>query len=508
MPVRHSMLTRIPAAALGAILALGVSALMRWGSCGALAQTATGGAPPAARRAPLTLDARARARILDSLYANVLREYVEADTARLVVRAVQKRQQAGAYEALTNPTEFAEKVTADLRSVNGDRHLSLRYDPEGAIPGGPGAPVIVSRRVPGPGGPAGPGAPGGPVVVIREGPGPGGRGGPGGPPDSALANLPGMRGALRQNFGLTKLEILSGNVGYLAVSGFMGAPGADDAIAIALRFLERTDAIIIDVRQNRGGSGMMSHYLFSHFLPATPVPTIRVKSRASAEAEVNQSIAQVKGPRRTDVPLYVLTSRGTGSAAEEFSFVLKNLGRATLVGERTAGAGHMVRGFALPDGFQAGVSITRVSDPRTGREWEGVGVQPDIAVDADHALAVAHSAALRSLAGRPGAEGRRLELEWTAEWVAAKDRGDAPDAGRAAALVGDFEAERSVTLRGGRLYYRRGGFPASELVPLDDGRFALDGETRIRFVDGTPSPSLTVERANGSSVAAARVVGR
>jgi len=58
----------------------------------------------------------------------------------------------------------------------------------------------------------------------------------------------------------------------------MGAPGAEEVVASALRFLERTDAVIIDVRDNPGGSGMMSHYIFSHFLPAEPVA--RSRSRA------------------------------------------------------------------------------------------------------------------------------------------------------------------------------------------------------------------------------------
>jgi C-terminal processing protease CtpA/Prc len=310
--------------------------------------------------------------------------------------------------------------------------------------------------------------------------------------------------APKQNFGLTKLEILPGNVGYLLVSGFVGAPGAEEVVASALRFLERTDAIIIDVRTNRGGSGNMSHYLFSHFLPEKPVQTISVKSRDSAQPRVQESIAEVLGPRRTDVPLYVLTSRGTGSAAEEFAFVLKNQGRATLVGERTAGAGHMVGSFALPAGFVAGVSLTRVSDPRTGREFEAVGVQPDVAVDAEHALTVAHVAALKWLAARAPNDAAHRRIDLLAEWIEAKDRAAALDAARAAAAVGTYDGERSVTLRAGRLYYQRGGMPALELTPLASGGYTFDGETRIRFGDGAPAPVMTLDRSDGTSANFAR----
>src|SRR5262249_8376863 len=185
-------------------------------------------------------------------------------------------------------------------------------------------------------------------------------------------------------------------------------------MAAALRFLERTDAMIIDVRRNPGGSGVMSHLLFSHFLPAESVPTIRVKSRAAPEPEIRHSVVDVPGPRRPQVPLYVLTSRRTGSAAEEFSFVLHNLHRATLVGERTAGAGHMVNFVDVPQGFVLGVSITRVSDPKTGAEWEAVGVPVDKAVDADRALTVAQQDALHLLPDRAPDPDRTRRLQWSA----------------------------------------------------------------------------------------------
>ena len=309
-----------------------------------------------------------------------------------------------------------------------------------------------------------------------------------------------MRDAVEHNYGLGRAEILAGNVGYLEITGFMGAPGAEDAIAAALRFLERTDAIILDVRRNRGGSGMMSHVLFSHFLPAQPVPTIRVKSRIEGMSRDQTSVAEVPGPRRPDVPLWLLTSRGTGSAAEEFSFVLKNLGRATLVGDRTAGASHMVQMYALPQGFVAGVSITRVSDPRTGSEWEAIGVQPDVHVEPERALAVAHAAALRKLIAAAREPGRQRALEMLVEWVEARDRPIAVDREHLAALVGTYEGEREVRLVDGWLEYRRGQRMSSPLVALGGEQFSLDGESRLEFAPGSPSPRLTVEQPDGSRV--------
>jgi hypothetical protein len=442
-------------------------------------------ADPSAAAAPHPLDAATRARVLEGLYQNVGDHYVEPDTAKMLVDAVRRREEAGAYDALTDPVAFAEAVTRDLRSVNHDLHLSLRYT-------APGAP-----------------APGGGMRRIVVAPG-----GPGAAPDGPHAGQPtadfgGMdesfiREARSKNFGLTKVEVLPGNIGYLEVTGFMGVPGSDEAVAAALRFLERTDAVIVDLRQNPGGSGQMSDYLMSHFLPATPVNTVKVKSRESAEPVILQSIADVAGPRRTDVPLYVLTSRGTGSAAEAFSFVLKNQGRATLVGEPTSGGSHMVNFFPLGDGFSAGVSITRVSDPRTGAEWEGIGVQPDVRVPADDALTTAQLAALRVLRPKASDDRQRRRYDWAMAWVEAQAGPASLEPARAAALVGRYEGERSVTLSGGRLMFTRGPRAAIPLAPLRDGWFGVTPEIRITFADGPHAASMTEERLDGTRSSYAR----
>lgn len=480
-------------------------------------------APPAVQleKPRLVLDRAMRAEIIDSLVAQVGAHYVEADTAKMIGDAVRARARAGAYDAITDPFAFAEKVTKDMRTVNGDLHLGLRYDPSGGAPSGP---TIVRRVVTsgpgGPGVPTGPEGPGG-QRIVREGPGPGAPGAPaggpgeprivirGGPGDSAASDRIAssfFRQAREQNYGLTKLEILPGNIGYLEVSGFIGADGFEPVVGEAMKFLERTDAIIIDVRRNGGGAGEMSHLLFSHFLPEKPVATIRVKSREAREPITEESVADVPGPRRTDVPLYLLTSRATGSAAEEFSFVLKNQHRATLVGDRTAGAGHMVGGFSLPRGFMASVSLTRVSDPVTGREWEGVGVQPDVRVAPDQAPAVAHALALRALAEKAETPEKRRTLVRTAEVVEARAKPAAVDPGTLASMVGTYEGDRRVEVADGKPVIRlRPGAMGEELVPLPDGTFALLNTARLRFAPGAPSPSVTVERVDGSSSTYARV---
>ena len=96
-------------------------------------------------------------------------------------------------------------------------------------------------------------------------------------------------------------------------------------------------------------------------------------------------------PSGPDAPLrhaqiFVLTSHRSGSAAEHFALALKRSGRATLIGETTAGAGHYGSPVDIGHGYSAFIPVGRSFDPDNGREWEGVGVEPNVQVPADQAL--------------------------------------------------------------------------------------------------------------------------
>ena len=392
------------------------------------------------------LSAAVRSAVLDAVVARLESTYVDVEAAPSIVKAVRARQAALAYDAIVNPAQFSEAVTRDLRSVNGDLHLGLRYAKEN-----PAAP----RR-----GPFG---------------------------DPRLLN-----------FGMGRAEILDGNVGYLEITGFTGGE-YEDAVVDALRFLSRTDAVILDLRRNGGGASDMSHFIFSHFLGATPVPTIDVRSRTSPEPNRRMSLAEAPGPRRPETPLFLLTSQGTGSAAEEFCFVLKNLRRATLVGRRTAGAGRMVAQLPVGHGFTASISVTRVSDPVSGREWEQVGVEPDIAVAPEQALVARHLAALKAVAVASSDAARSRVLHRLIETNEARLREATEPEARLVRFAGAYEG-RVVSVRDGKLWYaRRSGGLSEPLVRLTGDTYAL-GAQRIRFAEVRGLITMTVEQADGAQI--------
>ena len=198
----------------------------------------------------------------------------------------------------------------------------------------------------------------------------------------------------RQNSGFRRAEVLEGNVGYIEFWGFDEVNERSmSRVAKAMAMVATTDALIFDLRQNGGGSGDMVRLLSSYLLPGG----IHLNSfywRASDSTTEFWTLERVDGEKRTSVPVYVLTSKDSFSAAEEFAYNLQHLGRAMIVGEVTKGGANPWQFFELGDGFRAGIPIAKAINPVTLGNWEHIGVQPDYPVAANDALAVAHRSAL------------------------------------------------------------------------------------------------------------------
>jgi C-terminal processing protease CtpA/Prc len=191
--------------------------------------------------------------------------------------------------------------------------------------------------------------------------------------------------------GLCKDSILAGNVGYFKIRTFTG-PVADVAgeLALTMGRLARCDAVIIDTRRHPGGSPDVVRLVASYFFDSTPVLLTSVYWRAANRTEHFYTLPTVAGPRfGPTTPLYILISKRTVSAAEEFAYDLQSRKRAVVVGANSAGAAHPGGVEVIGDHFTVFVPRGRPINPITKTDWEGVGVRPDISVSADSAIVVA-----------------------------------------------------------------------------------------------------------------------
>ena len=300
----------------------------------------------------MTVDAATRAEVIEGTLRNLNEYYVYPDLAAKMAAAIRERQQRHAYDQITSARALAEALTAHLLEVGHDKHLSVRYS----------ANVLPPQQSP---------APPGPEDVER------------------------MRGVMAQmNFGFEKVERLAGNIGYVDLRGFLPPEMMGDTAAAAMSFLSNTDALIIDLRQNGGGSPDGVALLATYLVPPQPVRLNDIYNRVSDQTHQYWSLPYVPGKRFTGKDVYLLTSSRTFSGAEDFAYALKNLKRVTIVGEVTGGGAHPVGPRRINDHFVAMVPFGRSISVITNTDWEGVGVEPDVKVPAERALATAHLAAL------------------------------------------------------------------------------------------------------------------
>ncbi|HEX8636025.1 MAG TPA: S41 family peptidase [Pyrinomonadaceae bacterium] len=356
--------------------------------------------PRPGEQADMTLDAATRTQVIEGVLQSLREGYVYPEVAARMEQAIRERAAKKEYESITSARQLVQTLTEHLQAVSRDKHLRVNYRAavlkDGDIPGGA---RIVRRAIDGgSGSPAG-GA--GERRIIRE---PGGTAAtPAAPVDGAPAvvvrRAGGGMGAASGNLGLEKVEVLGGNLGLLDFSMFDGSDEANAKVSEAMNRLADTDALIIDLRRCRGGARRTITLLMSYFFDKS-VHLSSAYDRITDSTHESWSHADVPGRRYGAKDVYILTSNFTFSAAEDISYTLKNLNRATIVGETTGGGAHPVMGRRLNDHFFVMVPFARYISPVTKTNWEGTGVEPDIKTPAPHALKVAQLAALKKISAR------------------------------------------------------------------------------------------------------------
>ncbi len=400
----------------------------------ALASLAPSGAPALVQQQPAAAQPDSRAVVAE--VRRILTERYVLPERRPALDAILARGLASGRYDVREPVALAERINADLDTAGNDRHLNFNYNPQQAE-------MLAAGR--------------------RES-----------EPDTGAFE----REARANNHGVKALRVLPGNVRYLDYDAFLWiGPESAAALETAMRFLAGGDAVVIDLRRNGGGSPDAVQYMISHFLPPDrPLVTFHMNGQPSPDRL--STLAELPAGRMVGKPLYVLTSGGTASAAEEFTGHVGGYRIGELVGETTAGAGFRNELVPIAGAYVLSVSVGRAVLASTGRDWEAVGLAPTIRTDVAGALNVAHAHALRRLASATAPD-ERPRIAAIADAIAARTEGRAP-ALPAAAYAGSY-GERTIVAEDGRLYYRRGTRPRTALIALGGNRFALDSDPAYRL---------------------------
>ncbi|UBU12896.1 S41 family peptidase [Nonomuraea gerenzanensis] len=289
--------------------------------------------------------------VIDETARLLTEHYVFPEIAKQLADLLRQRLAEGAYD-VGSAEELSRLVTADLQSVNNDKHLRLKHHAD-PVSSEEGAATLESIR--------------------RDF-------------DTSLGGAP-------------RVELLDGGVTVLELAPMLfPLDWAAEPLSAALTLASRAQALIVDLRNNRGGDPDAVAFVCSYLLDErTHLNTMHW--RGGERSEQSWSLPHVPGARfGGSKPLYVSVSGDTFSAAEELAYDLQQLGRAVVVGEPTRGGAHPCKGWTVHPHLEVTVPTGRAVNPVSGTNWEGTGVQPDVPCPAAQSLDRAHALALARLA--------------------------------------------------------------------------------------------------------------
>ena len=332
-----------------------------------------------------TLTDREQAQVIDGALARLRETYFETGDIPTIETAIRGRVAQGAYRTLTQPEAFANQLQDDFRAASKDPHFRVIY-----VPGDmPRLPTSMKR-----------------------------------PPEaeadrSARVHLE----AVLYNNGFARVQRLEGNVGILELTNLPDGENMVEKAAAAMTFLADTSALILDLRANGGGDLSGVDVVLSYFVEGR----IHTYDMLAKKAEDNLQYftdARVLGPRyAAEKPVFVLTSRRTFSAGEAMVDAMRTWRRARVIGERTRGGSNAALPTKATDHFIVGIPFMKTVNVATGKNWNVVGVEPDLAVSADKAQDTAYGCALEAIVSSTKIPAEREQAQALLQRLKAKPQG-------------------------------------------------------------------------------------
>lgn len=248
--------------------------------------------------------------------------------------------------------EVAQALTRQLQQVNNDRHLRVRYRPEGAASGFGSADYEARYAA----------------------------------------------DAARNAGGIRQVRLLDSGSGLLQITPALSPVHlAEPYVHAAFTLLSAVRALVIDLREGGGGTPETVALICGHLLDNEPVHLQDIVERDGPPRQYWTSPAAT----RIGGAVRVLISNRTFSGCEELAYNLQALRRAVVIGETSRGGAHPVEAFKLSAVLELHLPIARSINAVTHTNWEQTGVTPDIPCPATDALDVAE----RDLMARPAQEG-------------------------------------------------------------------------------------------------------
>lgn len=387
------------------------------------------------------LTAQEISNLIDSVSASLKKHYIFPDKADAMAKYKKVQLRKGVYKKLSDPQQLAQQINADIRWIHYDAHLHIVYEPQML------APKVLS------------------------------------PEELTKARKEELAAEKENNFNFQKIEILPGNVGYFLFNGFTSqTAAAKPTLNAALTFLSNAKVLMIDLRFNGGGSSIdqLASYFFKDKTHLFDMVSTFSKDTLSIYTDPSSTNGLLLA-----MPIYIITSKNTASAAEAFTASMQALKRARVVGDTTLGTSHLTGIFSLGNGFIARVPFSRPVSTSIFKDWEGTGVIPDIVIAEQKGLGGVQEIIYNELMQKAASDREKRAIQWAINDLKAKNNLPNPNIELLNKYVGAYSGGINFFVENGGLQCKnpeRSGNDVFKLKPVTDHIFILDENVQVEFV--------------------------
>jgi retinol-binding protein 3 len=378
---------------------------------------------------------------IELLYEN----YIFPERIKLIDKFIQQKLNRGGYDSLNKSIAFLESFERDLQEQANDQHIGLGLDP------GRVKQIIADSQ------------------TEKSG-------------QKQVDTDEWLQKMKFENFRLRKVERLDGNVGYFSFLNFPPLESSKLSLVGAMNFIRFSNAIIIDLRDNGGGHSESMDYLLSYFLQDS-VQITEMKYRKDNKAVKSYTVKDnliIKIPQ--DIPLYILVSNKTSSAAEGFAYTLQQYKRAIIVGEQTKGEGNPGELFVINEELYIMIPTIEAINPVSNKSIDRIGVTPDIQIVSAKALAKAKLEIYSTLAAITNNIEHKLLFQWEIPYFENELNPEPLTESTISSLVGEYEGGRRIIYEDGIVLYINSQGGKEKLEYMGKGVFQNAEKPWLRLV--------------------------
>lgn len=373
--------------------------------------------------------------------------YVFEKEGQLYYDGLVKELEKKIFDDIKSPGSLASLITDSLDEVFYDAHLSVGYYP-------PRAGEKAAEELP-----------------------------------EALKHKRWLAQKQKENWGFEELKFLEDGLAYTKINYFDGSPQAFEKAVAMMGYIDGCTGLVIDLRTTWGGDGRMGLFLSSYFIPGRERWLLSHVNRSEGKNNQEWSLPFVPGKKQEKIPVYLLVSSRTFSAAEAFAYAMKSIDRAVLIGETTGGGAHAGTYKPLGHHLQLFLPAGQILSPITKTNWEGKGVKPHINSSRREALKVAVKEHAKYLNKNDEDKTYSVKLEWQKQhFEALKGKTTKLKAEALRNCTGQYADKHRIDILNGSLVYTSPEGKLFSLAYLKDDTFFAKGvgegndEANYRFI--------------------------